>query len=121
MRIIASTIRFVLIGFVLTACHDEPFDVGQRYKHDLVSEADCQKRQQQNAEFSCSEWIDFSTDGQVSLLLGGGDIIVRSTYSRSKNEIVINSTSGLPTSIHFKVVNDTELIRVDNGTRWIKY
>jgi hypothetical protein len=121
MKIIASISCFLFAVLVVTACHDEPFNIAHRYKHDLVSGADCQKRQQQNAEFSCYEWVDFGSNGQVSILLGGGDIIVSSTYTRSKNEIIINSSLSLPRPIKFKIPNDTELIRVDDGTRWLSY
>ncbi|GAB3495633.1 hypothetical protein GCM10027341_13240 [Spirosoma knui] len=122
MKIGSQVTPFLLLmGLVASACREEPFQTEQRYKHDLVSEADCQKRQSVNQELNCVEWIMFSANGQVNLLLGGGDIIVRSTYTRTNNQIKIQPASGLPTLVRFKVISSTELIRTDNGTRWITY
>lgn len=110
--------------FFLTGCNRqvEPSNaVEQRYKHDLFSsEAEC-RQLNPNYEISCSETIRLSPSGQADVLLGGGDVIVRSTYTQQGNTIRVKASDGLPKDIIFTIVSKTELVRIDNGTKWQSY
>lgn len=100
----------------------EPVDLTKmRYKHALYgSEAECRRRNP-NYEINCSEWVEFYPDGKADLLLGGGDIIVRSSYRRTGATIVVGAGPGLPKEITFTAVSDTELTRTGDGSRWVRY
>ena len=69
---------------------------------------------------NCSEIIIFRIDGKADVLLGGGDIMIRTTYKRKTKTIEVKKEAGMSKGIIFKIMNDTELINEEDNTKWLK-
>ncbi len=110
--------------FFLAGCgrQVEPLvTVEQRYKHDRYSsEAEC-RQLNPNYEINCSEVIFLNPQGQADVLLGGGDVFVRSSYTQKGKTITVKASAYLPKDIVFIIISKTELVRLDNGTKWQSY
>lgn len=107
-----------------SACNPsvEPaFETEQRYKHELYSPDECARISQSNAEFNCSETVQFNPDGTVYLLLNGGDVIVQGNYQRQGQKITVQPSVSLQNEVVFSIITDSELVRIGSNTRWIKY
>ncbi len=114
----------ISLVFLLGSCNrqvDPSTTTEQRYKHDLFSSDEECHELNPMGEVSCSETIQLRPDGKADILLGGGDVRIRTDYTRTDQAITLKATGGLPKAIVFTVVSQTELVRTDNGTNWQMY
>ena len=73
-----------------------------------------------NFEINCVEFIDFINDSTVAVLIGGGDIVYRTNYQIFDNKIFFEQTGGLNFDISFTIIDETTLIRIEDGEVWKK-
>ena len=70
-----------------------------------------------NPEINCTEYLDFIDRSTVDFLIGGGDIIYRTSYEQNEDAIELEPIN-FP--ISFLVQNDSTLIRVEDNEVWHK-
>jgi len=99
---------------------DSEFNTERQFKHDLYDDTEECQRRNAGTVMNCSEHVTFYTDDRVDCLLGGGDIVIRSTYKKKRKTIEIRKTDGLPGSLEFKIESDSVIILKSNNTRWVR-
>lgn len=97
-------------------CCDIPVNVSGKYVHVLEN---CDNS---NPEENCSEFIEFSGTDQVSILVGGDDIVHEFSYKIEGSILIVEEplTSSFILPFHFKIVDSNTLERTDNGDLWKK-
>lgn len=93
----------------------ESFDIQGRFVHEIP---DCNNGG--NSEINCTEFIDFTDDSTIDILIGGGDIVERTNYQQSENKIDVEQTPVLNFPISFLIQNDSTLIRMEDNEIWHK-
>ncbi len=73
-----------------------------------------------NPETTCTDIIWFIDSSTVDALIGGGDIIFRTSYQLNKDKIKFDQVGGLNFNISFTILNDTTLRRVEDGRIWLR-
>jgi hypothetical protein len=123
MRVILNAFFLLSVLLAFSACKnrnpDPSFADLQTFVHPLYdSDAECESARRQTKFLNCDEMVTFYPDGRADVLLGGGDIMYRSTYRRKGNKITIGEAAGIPKKIVFSVINEGQLRRIDNDSEW---
>jgi hypothetical protein len=117
-------LSFIGLIVLLSRCQPAPeptFPDYVRYTHQVYTDEECKRRFQQGGgvEISCGQTIFFRPDGRVDLGLSG-DIMFGSTYQRRQSTIEIAAVHSVTDKIMFRVLSDTKLFRISDGTVWEK-
>lgn len=126
MKHLKTSSFFLLILLINISCSDELNDsfenkifiddwIGSTFVHKLEN---CSSTD--NPEINCTEFIEFLNKDEVSLLIGGGDIVLKTACIISGNAISLAQNGGLTFPLSFLVQNDKTIKRVDNGDVWVK-
>jgi hypothetical protein len=124
MRLLYSLISLCFVSLIFFRCGnrdlDPPFADRQTFAHALYdNDLACDSARKMTQFLNCYEIVTFYRDGQVDILLGGGDIMYRSTYTRKKNRVTIEKAPGITKSIIFNIVSTNELRRNDDKSAWL--
>lgn len=111
---IAVTVSFISCD--KKDCCDIPDNVSGRYVHVLEN---CDNS---NPEENCSEFIELSGTDQVSILVGGDDIVHEFSYKIKGSILIVEEplTSSFILPFDFKIIDSNTLERTDNGDLWKK-
>jgi hypothetical protein len=123
MRFIYNLIVLFFVSLIFFQCGnrdlDPPFTDQQTFAHSLYDdEAACDSARKVTYFLNCYEIVTFYQDGRVDVLLGGGDIMFRSTYTRKNGRVKIEKATGIPQKLEFKIISDSVLRRVDDDSEW---
>ncbi len=69
---------------------------------------------------NCIEFVDFMSNNEVSVLIGGGDIVWTTSYAQNGNKIQIDKKNGFSFEVSFMVENESNLIRIEDNEVWTK-
>ncbi len=73
-----------------------------------------------NPEINCILFIKFLEDSKADILIDGGDIVYRTNYTISDNEINFVKKPGLNYDISFSIINMTTLKHIQTDNIWLK-
>ncbi|MDX1471966.1 MAG: hypothetical protein R3213_10750 [Flavobacteriaceae bacterium] len=115
-----KTMPVLLFLLFLTGCNGDDeevssIDIKGKYFHILEN---CEGLD--GPEQNCEEFVEFYSDTEVRVLLGGGDIVFPTTYIRQGNMVQIQQTTDLPEEITFSIISETTLKRLQDDELWIK-
>lgn len=109
----------VLIGFLISCSNKgeikESFEINGRFTHLITG---CNNGE--NPEINCIEFIEFMDNSTADVLIGGGDIVFRTNYTKNNDKIDLGQMDGLNFKISFYVQNETTLNRIEDGGIWRK-
>ena len=71
-------------------------------------------------EINCVDLLEFTDSENVSILIGGGDIMYQTKYSIHNSEIILEKTPGLNFKISFLIQSNNNLKRLEDNEEWIK-
>ncbi len=116
-----KTIFFFFLMIWASDCNDSPKSSGNtdiligRYTHTIQ---DCDNSF--SPEMNCTQFVDFIDKKQVDVLIGGGDIVHRTTYRIDGKNIKIDPSDQLGFDLTFSILEDESLERIEDGTVWRK-
>lgn len=93
----------------------DTFDINGEFTHEIT---DCDNTE--NPEINCIEFIQFLDNSNISVLIGGTDIVIITSYQITNNTIQLEKTDGLNFDISFLIKDETTLVRVQNDDIWNK-
>lgn len=116
-------IIFWVITLTTASCGDSflnsRFKTERQFTHNLQEDLEECQRQNAGTEINCVEHVTFHPDGTVDCLLGGSDIMIRSSYKKNNNKVEIDDESGLSEKLEFDIESDSVLILKSNKSRWV--
>lgn len=69
---------------------------------------------------NCTEWIEFGSGTEVSVLIGGGDVVETGNYNLNGNQIAINTDLQSSISLIFDIIDENSIRRLQDGSIWTK-
>ncbi|MBO3697066.1 hypothetical protein [Roseivirga sp. E12] len=73
-----------------------------------------------NPEMNCTEWVEFTNENEVSLLAGGGDIVMNGNYSVNGSQIIIDLGITSSFNIGFEIIDANSIRRIEDSSVWTK-
>ncbi|OEK01044.1 hypothetical protein BFP97_05770 [Roseivirga sp. 4D4] len=109
------SVLIVLIG--VTSCEEETTSalVGSRFTHEVPN---CDNTG--NPEMNCVEWVEFTSGTEVSILAGGGDIVMNGNYSVNGSQIIIDLGTTSSFNISFEIIDAGSIRRIEDSSVWTK-
>lgn len=110
-------VLILMLSIIFLSCSNETNRsfINERYTHQLPN---CDNSG--NPEINCTEFIEFSNRSQVDVLVGGGDIIIRTSYNLDSDLIAIEKAAGLNIDLSFRVQDENSLIRIEDDEVWVR-
>lgn len=118
MEKICYCLFFLLL---LSSCTDDNdhvrLQIGDLFTHELPN---CDNSA--NSEINCTEFLKIKADGQADLLFGNDDIVRQFKIRIEGNSLHLDQepTSSFALPFHFKILENENLERSDNGDIWVK-
>ncbi len=102
---------------ITSACEEEsgPFLSGDRYSHEIPN---CDNTG--NPVINCTEWVEFGSGSEVSVLMGGGDVVETGTYNLNDDQVAINTGPLSSMSLIFDIIDENNLRRLQDNSIWTK-
>ena len=69
---------------------------------------------------NCTEFVSFLENNKADILLGGGDIVFRVSYTVKGDKITLHKGNELSENMYFYIVNDDTLKRKGTDELWVK-
>ncbi len=71
-------------------------------------------------ESSCTEIVTFNDDGTAEISIDGSDSVQIVSYHIYGKNIIFTDEDGAEIELSFSIVNETSIIRVEDGETWTK-
>lgn len=117
MKISAYFLLFFFLLISINSCEEEtgPFLSGDRYSHAIPN---CDNNG--NPEVNCTEWIEFDSESEASMLIGGGDIVETGKYTLNDNQVAIVTDPTSSFSLVFDIIDENSIRRLQDDSIWTK-
>lgn len=114
-----KNLYILLICFLIfTSCSKDSspsIDINGTFTHTLLN---CVNST--NPEINCIEYIWFDDNSTATIMFGGSDFGISTTYTLINNRIDFYYDTGVKSELSFKIINETTLKRIDNDNVWLK-
>jgi hypothetical protein len=116
-----SKYLILLVTLVCISCSNTDDDLSNsnvfegRYTHEI---SNCDNSG--NPEINCIEFIEFIDESKVDVLIGGGDMVIRTNYLLDKKTIKLEKVLELNFDVSFNIQDEETLIRIEDNELWLK-